>query len=265
MAHVALRVNPDFELKGSGMRMSGGAKPFGIDAERVPDVLHMLESLPVSFEGFHIFSGSQCLREQAIMDAQSASLKLALRLGEHLASPPRFLNIGGGFGIPYFPGEEPLELSRLGSHLVSLEEELRSSWGDTELVLELGRYLVGEAGVYVCEVVDRKESRGSTFLVTNGGLHHHLAASGNFGQVLRKNYPIIIGNRIGEEPVETVSVVGPLCTPLDVLGDKLELPRCDEGDLVVIFQSGAYGFTASPLGFLSHPQPGQVLVGGEQA
>jgi diaminopimelate decarboxylase len=127
-------------------------------------------------------------------------------------------------------------------------------------VIELGRFLVGEAGIYVCRVLDRKESRGQVFLVTDGGLHHHLAASGNFGQVLRKNYPVVIGNRMQRREREIASVVGPLCTPLDLLADRMELARAQEGDLVVVFQSGAYGLTASPIRFLSHPEPVEVLV-----
>ena len=262
-ARVAIRVNPDFELKGSGMRMSGGAKPFGIDAECVPEVLDLIASMPVRFEGFHIFSGSQCLKWESIADAQTQALNLAYRLGEGLAEPPRLLNVGGGFGIPYFPGEEPLDLAKLGDSMSALLERHLEHWPGTELVVELGRYIVGQAGLYVCEVVDRKVSRGQVFLVTNGGLHHHLAASGNFGQVLRKNYPIAIGNQMDGGSRESVSVVGPLCTPLDLLGDRMELPRADCGDLVVLFQSGAYGYTASPLGFLSHPGPGEVLIGND--
>jgi len=262
-AHLAIRVNPDFELKGSGMRMSGGAKPFGIDAECVSDVLQTLHDLPVRFEGFHIFSGSQCLNWESIAEAQNQALSLAYRLGEKLGEPPRVVNLGGGFGIPYFPGDEPLDLARLGDSMSELMSRHRQHWPETELVVELGRYIVGHAGLYVCEVVDRKTSRGQVFLVTNGGLHHHLAASGNFGQVLRKNYPIALGNRMNEDASERASVVGPLCTPLDILGDRVELPPAECGDLVVVFQSGAYGYTASPLGFLSHPIPREVLVGAD--
>jgi diaminopimelate decarboxylase len=131
---------------------------------------------------------------------------------------------------------------------------------DAKVVIELGRYLVGEAGVYVCRIVDRKVSRGQVFLITDGGLHHHLAASGNFGQVIRKNYPAVIGNRVAGTKREVVSVVGPLCTPLDLLAENMEMAEADVGDLVAVFQSGAYGLTASPTAFLSHPAPAEVLV-----
>lgn len=257
---VALRVNPDFELKGSGMRMGGGAKPFGIDAERVPRVLAGLAALPVDFRGLHIFSGSQSLKAEAIIEAQAATIALALSLVEGSGLALHQLNIGGGFGIPYFPGEQALALEEIGARLAEGLARLHARSPQTEVIVELGRYLVGEAGLYVARVTERKESRGQVFLVTDGGLHHHLAASGNFGQVLRKNYPVAIGNRMEAPERETVSVVGPLCTPLDLLAERMDLARAEAGDLVVVFQSGAYGRSASPAGFLSHPAAAEVLV-----
>jgi diaminopimelate decarboxylase len=259
-ARVAVRVNPDFELKSSGMKMGGGPKQFGIDAERVPEALAAIGRYGLAFEGFHIFSGSQNLKASAICEAQQKSVALALRLAEAAPAPVRMLNIGGGFGIPYFPGETPLELQRIGDNLEALAIRTRSALPAASLVVELGRYVVGESGIYVCAVVERKESRGQVFLVTDGGLHHHLAASGNFGQVVRKNYPVVIGNRIKGERREVASVVGPLCTPLDLLADRMDLAAAQPGDLVVVFQSGAYGATASPQGFLSHPAALEVLV-----
>ncbi len=259
-ARVAVRVNPDFELKSSGMKMGGGAKPFGIDAEQASQALAEIGVAGLAFEGFHVFWGSQNLRAEAICEAQDKSLALAQRLAEAAPGPVRVLNLGGGFGIPYFKGDRPLDLAAVGGHLQGVAERARASFPQAQLVIELGRYLVGEAGIYVCRVLDRKVSRGQVFLVTDGGLHHHLAASGNFGQVLRKNYPLAVGNRVRGSSRETVSVVGPLCTPLDLLGDRVEIARAHEGDLIVVFQSGAYGFTASPHRFLGHPMPAEVLV-----
>ncbi len=257
---VAIRVNPDFELKSSGMKMSGGPKPFGIDAEKVPDVLTRLKKLDLEFRGFHIFSGSQNLRPEAICEAQTKTAELAIRLSEHAPSPVKSLNMGGGFGIPYFAGDESLELNSIADNLSALVPRLQGAMPDVEIILELGRYLVGEAGIYVCRVIDRKVSRGQVFLVTDGGLHHHLAASGNFGQVIRKNYPVVVGNKVRGEQREIASVVGPLCTPLDLLADRMELAVADAGDLIVVFQSGAYGLTASPTAFLSHPPPKEILI-----
>jgi diaminopimelate decarboxylase len=258
---VAIRVNPDFELKSAGMKMGSGPKPFGIDAEQVPAVLQSMAALPLDFIGFHIFSGSQNLRAQAIIEAQTRTFELAFRLSQSAPAPVRWLNIGGGLGVPYFPGEAHLELTPIADNLAALVAAANARLPGVEIVLELGRYLVAEAGVYVCEIVDRKVSRGEAFLVTNGGLHHHLAASGNFGQVVRKNYPLCLGNRVQGDTYEEVNVVGPLCTPLDVLGHRVTLPAAAApGDLIVVFQSGAYGFTASPLNFLNHPYPGEILV-----
>ena len=259
-AKVALRINPAFELKASGMKMGGGAKQFGIDEEQIPAVLQQVKSLGLQFQGFHIYSGSQNLKAESIIDAQQKSLQLAMQLAEHCPSPIRKLNIGGGFGIPYFPGDTPLALDQVGVALANELAITQQQLPEAEVIIELGRYLVGEAGVYVTRVIDKKVSRGQTYLVTDGGLHHHLSASGNFGQVIRKNYPVAIGNKIDSEELETVNIVGPLCTPLDILADKMSLPKAEIGDLVVIYQSGAYGYTASPSKFLSQPDAVEVLV-----
>lgn len=259
-ARIAVRVNPDFELKGSGMKMGGGPKQFGVDAELVPELLAEVGKAGLQFEGFHLFAGSQNLKAESICEAQQKSYELALRLAAHAPSPVKFLNLGGGFGIPYFPGEQRLELSSIGENLKQIAGRAAQEMPQAELVIELGRYLVGEAGIYVTQVVDRKVSRGQTYLVVDGGLNHHLSASGNFGQVIRKNYPVAIGNRMNQAEKEIVSVVGPLCTPLDLLAERMELPVAQPGDYVVIYQSGAYGASASPQRFLGHPEVVEVLV-----
>jgi diaminopimelate decarboxylase len=256
-ARVAVRINPDFELKQAGMKMGGGAKQFGVDAERVPAMLRRMGQLGLEFEGFHLFCGAQNLHADAIAEAQQKCVDLALRLAQHAPGPLQHINIGGGFGVPYFPGEQALDLGRIGESLAALQARIDPA---TQLVLELGRYLVAEAGIYVCKVLERKHSRGEDFLITDGGLHHHLAASGNFGQVIRKNYPIAIGNKMRGDARETVSVVGPLCTPLDLLADRMEMARAEPGDLVVVFQSGAYGASASPGLFLGHPPVREMLL-----
>ena len=257
---VAFRVNPDFELKSSGMKMAGGPKQFGIDAEQMPELLSALDTGKIDFYGFHIFSGSQNLNPKALVDAHNKTFELAERLSGLVRGPVRHVNIGGGLGIPYFPGEQKLDVRPVAENLQQLMSNRAGSFKHSDIVMELGRYLVGEAGYYFCRVTDKKQSRGQTFLMTDGGLHHHLSNSGNFGQVIRKNYPVLIANRIDGVEKEVVEIVGPLCTPLDIVGAKLELPVAEVGDLVVVFQSGAYGATASPQGFLSHPHVRELLV-----
>ena len=258
---VAVRVNPDFEIKGSGMRMGGGPQQFGVDAERVPALLKDLAGADVEFLGFHVFAGSQNLRAEILTDAQRKTVELVLRLAEFAPGPVRYVNLGGGFGIPYFEKDVPFDLPAIGANLAELHQRvILPNLPEARVVIELGRYIVGECGVYVTRVIDRKTSRGRTYLVVDGGLHHQLAASGNFGQVIRRNYPVAIGTRIDAAPQESATVVGCLCTPLDLLGDNVSVPRAEVGDLVVVFQAGAYGLTASPTAFLGHPAPVEVLV-----
>lgn len=257
---VAIRVNPNFEVKGSGMRMGGGPQQFGVDAEKVPTLVADLLAENVDFLGFHVFAGSQNLSAEILCAAQRRTVDLILELAK--SSPPiRYINLGGGFGIPYFDKDQPLDLRAIGGNLADLlGTAIEPNFPDARVIIELGRYIVGECGVYVTRVVDRKVSRDRQYVVVDGGLHHQLAASGNFGQVIRRNYPIAVGSRILEPVTEPVTVVGCLCTPLDLLGDNVELPRAEIGDLIVLFQAGAYGFTASPTAFLGHPPPTEVLV-----
>lgn len=249
---LAIRVNPDFDLKGSGMKMGGGAKPFGIDSDRVAPLARRIIDAGAEFRGFHIFAGSQALDADALIETQSQTVALALRLADACGAPPPRCNLGGGFGIPYFPGDEPLDIGRIGDALGETLAIARKTMPETAFCLELGRYLVGESGVYLCRIVDRKESHGEIFLVTDGGLHHQLAASGNFGTVVRRNYPVAIATRFDAPAEEEASVVGCLCTPLDRLADKAGFPRAEVGDLVAVFCAGAYGATASPARFLGH-------------
>lgn len=259
-ARVAIRCNLPFELKASGMKMTGGPRQFGIDADRVPEMMDFLGGAGLRFEGFHLYAGSQNLSADAIIEAQNLSYRQTLAWAALAPSPVLVANLGGGFGIPYARADRPLDIGRVVENLNRLAERAASDLPRARLVIELGRYLVGEAGLYVSRVIDRKLSHGLPFLVTDGGMHHHLAASGNFGQVLRRNFPVAI-NRPPGGATEIASVVGPLCTPLDLLADRAELQVADEGDLVVVFASGAYGRTASPRDFLGHPEVKEALIG----
>ena len=257
---LAIRVNPDFELKGSAMKMGGGAKPFGVDAARVPALAREIAEAGCDWRGLHIFTGSQALDAQAIIDAQANVLNLADRIAREAGIAIPKLNMGGGFGIPYFFGDKPLDVQQIGDELDKKLKNRYKSLEETQFFIELGRYIVGEAGVYLTRIVDRKESHGEIYLVTDGGLHHQLAASGNFGTVVRRNYPLAIASHFGAEPVEVANVVGCLCTPLDRLADKAFLPFADVGDLVAVFCAGAYGASASPSAFLGQGPAGEILI-----
>lgn len=265
-ASVALRINPDFSLKNSGMTMGGGAQQFGIDAENIAAIIKHWPDEKLKLIGFHLYWGSQNLNADAIQEAHKQTFSTIAQLLSDCGDKHdiKEVNIGGGFGIPYFPNDKPLNLKPIGDNLANLltsYPEIASK----NVVVELGRFIVGEAGLYVTRIVDIKKSRGSNFVVCDGGLHHHLALSGNFGQVLRKNYPVDhVMNAsstmpLSEEP-GLFNAVGPLCTPLDILGQKIPLHNPSIGDLLVVYQSGAYGYTASPHQFLSHPLPVELFI-----
>lgn len=250
---LAVRVNPDMELRGSGMKMGGRPSPFGVDAAHVPALVRMLRAAGADWRGFHIYAGSQALSADAIADMQAATVALAARLAEEAGAPPPLVNLGGGFGVPYFAGDQPLDVETVGARLADVLSTRPQVLAKTQLAIELGRWLVAECGVYLARIIDRKESGGETFLVLDGGLNHQLAATGNLGAVVRRNYPLAVAGRMREVGEDTVSVVGPLCTPLDRLGDRVLLPRAGPGDLIAVFLAGAYGATASPAAFLGHP------------
>ncbi|QLC24091.1 pyridoxal-dependent decarboxylase, exosortase A system-associated [Parasphingopyxis algicola] len=259
---LAVRVNPDFELKGSGMSMGGGAKPFGVDQERVPALVEHILGKGADWRGFHIYSGSQSLDADAISESQEASIALAAKLALAIGEAPKSVNLGGGFGIPYTANDTPLDVEAVGARLSEALAGRDPILADTQFMIELGRWLIGEAGVYIARILDRKMSKGALFLVTDGGMHHHLAASGNFGMVMKRNYPVAIASHMDGEAVEEATVVGPLCTPLDRLAADIAVPRAEIGDYVAVFASGAYGLSASPVNFLSHPTAAEIVVKG---
>ncbi|MEG3082549.1 pyridoxal-dependent decarboxylase, exosortase A system-associated [Sphingomonas sp. PB2P12] len=256
---MAVRVNPDIELRGSSMRMGGRASPFGVDAVRAAALVRAIVDAGADWRGFHIYAGSQALDPGAIAETQSATIALAARLSDEAGVAPPVVNLGGGFGVPYFAGDVALDVERVGAALADALASRPAILAETRFAIELGRWLVAEAGVYLTRVVDIKRSQGETFVVVDGGLNHQLAASGNFGTVVRRNYPIAVAARMGQVPAETVSVVGPLCTPLDRLGDKVALPAVEVGELIAIFMAGAYGASASPTAFLGHPPATEIV------
>ncbi len=257
---LAVRVNPPFGLKGSGQKMGGLPSQFGVDHDRAPALVRRLIEAGADWRGLHIFAGSQALHSEALIELQRDTVALASSIAEEAKQAPPEVNLGGGFGIPYFAKDQPLDIEAVGEALAKTLSERPKILADTQFAIELGRWLVGEAGIYLTRIVDRKESRGRTFLVTDGGLQHQLAASGNFGQLLRRNYPVAIAGRFGGAADEEVTITGCLCTPLDLLADEAMLPRAEVGDLVAIFCAGAYGLSASPTAFLSQPMAREMLI-----
>jgi len=262
-ARVAVRVNPAGEAEGGAMRMGGRSAPFGVDEETLDgtvDEILALDGLELS--GIHLFTGTQILDADVLITQYRKALDIARRVAGRLKHPLRTVDFGGGLGIPYFSHEADLDIGKLRELVAELMESIRGDhvFAETEFIVEPGRYLVGESGVYLARITDIKVSRGKKFLILDGGMNHHLAASGNLGQTIKRNYPIAIVNRLDSGAEEAVDIVGPLCTPLDTLGRAVTLPAAEIGDIVGVFQSGAYGRSASPLGFLSHPAPPEVWV-----
>ena len=264
---VALRINPGATAQGGAMRMGGKPSPFGFDEEEMDAAVGAVEAQGrLRLVGLHLFAGTQGLKADTLLGQWAYGLRLAARIAKTIGRPLETIDLGGGLGIPYFSGDAPLDLDALRSGLPPLIETLRNDplLADARVVLEPGRYLAGPAGVYVARVLAVKESRGSRFVITDGGMHHHLAASGNLGQIVKRDFPLAAVTDAEGERAAT-AVVGPLCTPLDMLARAAPLPPLAEGDLVAVLQSGAYGLTASPTGFLSHPTPAEVLVDGAEA
>jgi diaminopimelate decarboxylase len=260
---VAVRINPIVTAQGGAMRMGGKPAPFGFDEEELETVIDRLRSHSnLQFVGIHLFTGTQILDADVLVSQWAHAFELARRAADYVGSPLTSIDLGGGLGIPYFPGEARLDMSRVRLQALALSQMVRSDERlcSARVVIEPGRFLVGSSGIYVVRVRAVKVSRGSRFLITDGGMHHHLAASGNLGQIIKRDYPIVAPAKMNAFDLAPCSVVGPLCTPLDTLGRQVALPDLKAGDLIGVLQSGAYGLTASPLEFLSHPTPQEILI-----
>ena len=264
---VCLRINPLEQVKGAQMRMGGGPNQFGIDEEAVDLIVDTWRNHQwVDIVGIHVYVGTQLFDVPAMLKHHEHVVSLAQRVAEQLGRPLEMINFGGGFAIPYFESSVPFDLSQFSVGFKKILENVKASrlLQDARVIIELGRYLVAEAGVYVTRVVDVKTSRGVDYVVTDGGMNHHIAATGNFGQVFRKPYPMAVLNKLGEPSEQCANIVGPCCTPLDVFGQNIPVPKVAPGDLVGVFYSGAYGYSAGSLRFLSHPTPAEVLVSGQE-
>jgi len=267
-APVALRVNPTGVAEGGAMRMGGKATQFGIDEECLDAALDaVIAADSLEFKGIHVYSGTQILDCRVLLRQYGKGLDIARQIATRLGRALETVDFGGGLGIPYFSNEHELDMVGFRDGLAELMQDIHndSLFAGTRFIVEPGRYLVGEAGVYVTTVNDIKISRGKKFLILDGGMNHHLAASGNLGQVIKRNFPISLIEKLDQESIDTVSMVGPLCTPLDTLAKDIAVPLAEVGDLVGIFQSGAYGLTASPLGFLGHSSPPEIFINDQGA
>lgn len=261
--HVSLRINPSQAAQGGAMRMGGKASAFGMDEELLPEMAPLIDRLPgLHLRGLHLYSGTQILSASTLETQWRHAFMLAGSLGRILGRPLVSLDLGGGLGIPYHAGDGALCLADLRDIAERLQAERMADpfLAGLDVIVEPGRFLVGPSGIYVIGVTSIKESRGQTFVITDGGMHHHLAASGNLGQVIKRDYPMVAAGRMNEAADVPCQIVGPLCTPLDTLARKALMPRLAPGDLIAIFQSGAYGLTASPINFLSHPPPPEIIL-----
>lgn len=260
---VLIRLAPARVPKGFGDQMAGRPSPFGIDVETAEEEIPAILGLPhLRVIGLHIYSGTQCLKPEAICENWQIFMDVFRDICTAHDLVPHKLVFGSGLGIPYHAGDVGLDLPAVAAGIGPALEAFRAEprFAATQLILELGRYLVGEAGFFVTRVVSVKTSRGSRIAICDGGMNAHLAASGHFGMVLRRNY---VMHRIGGgEDAEKVDISGPLCTSIDRLGAGVMLPPLAEGDLIAVHASGAYGPTASPLHFISHPTPREVMVTG---
>lgn len=258
---VAIRVNPLACAAGGAMRMGGQPAAFGIDEEQIEEAAALVGATArLRLRGAHMFAATQILDARVLLDQWRHAVEVAERLAELTRAAILTVDLGGGLGIPYFTNDKALDLQAIEAGAAELFADLPRSLRHARFIVEPGRFLAGPAGVYVARVRSVKRSRGSTFIVTDGGMHQHLAASGNLGQVLKRDYPIVNASRVSAEPSQRALVCGPLCTPLDTLGRDVHLAETSPGDLVAILQSGAYGLSSSPIGFLSHPTPAEVLV-----
>lgn len=260
---ASLRINPVPAVQVGAMRMGGKATAFGFDEEDLDAAIAAVLAVPnIELVGIHVYGGTQILDAAALIESWRHAVTLAARVARTSGRPLATIDLGGGLGIPYYDGDRPLDLDAVAAAIPDLTALIRSEplLAGARAIVEPGRFLVGTAGLYVSEINAVKTSRGVRFLVLEGGMNHHLAASGNLGQVIKRNYPVVAPAHMAAGPDLPATVVGPLCTPLDTLARDTGLPALAAGDLVAVLQSGAYGLTASPGHFLSHPAPAEALV-----
>jgi diaminopimelate decarboxylase len=259
---ILARIAPARMPRGFGVHMSGKPTQFGIDEEDADAALARLRTFPhLDLCGLHIYAGTQSLDADAIVQNLENFVALFARLSDAHDLRPRALVFGSGFGIPYYEQDTPLDLSRIAAAINPALDALKASprFAATDVVLETGRYLVGEAGFFLAGVTRVKHSRGSDIAILDGGMNHHLGAAGHLGSIVQRNYRMfrVSGSGAG---AHAYTLVGPLCTSIDTLGRQVTLPALAAGDVLAIECSGAYGLTASPIHFIGHEPAKEILV-----
>lgn len=257
---VLLRVNPDFATKGSRLAMGGKPRQFGTDQEILREAGQTLRALRhVDVLGIHVYMGTRILNAADIVHNTRGALAAATELSAAIGFPLRCVDVGGGLGVAYFDQESDLDLDATVDGVNAAVTEFRADHPECRIIMELGRYLTARSGTYLVRARYVKRSRGQWFVVTDGGMNHHMAAIG-LGSFVKRNYPIRSLSHPDAPATEQYTITGPLCTPEDVLGRNVALPTVSPGDLLGVRRSGAYGSTASPGLFLSHGYPAEVLV-----
>lgn len=261
---VIIRINQNNDLTKSKIKMTGVASQFGIDEDKLDSKFFSKLSLlrNIQLTGFQIYAGTQILNAEEIANNVENTILIAEKFSNEYGIQIQNLNFGGGFGIPYFSNEKEIDLEQLqvAMHKIFLNHKIFLS--KTHCIFESGRFIMAGSGLFVTKILYKKESRNRLFYICDGGANFH-SASAFLGRFIRNNYPISsipMKKNDGE-----VTIVGPLCTPTDVIGQNVSLSRdLNPGDLILIEKSGAYGLTYSPITFLSHESPSEVLFSRDE-
>ncbi len=257
--NIAIRINPNFNYLTTGLTMTGIPSQFGIEKAQLKEAYCVINKLNhVKPIGVSVYMGTQALEAENIILNTKEIIKLALEVADDFGFKLKYLNLGGGFGIPYFANDRSLDMDELSKGMKMLWFHYREELKDTRIIAESGRFLIADSGCYLTKILYRKKSKGNSYLICDGGSNHHGTAA-FLGRYIRDNFPIRILSKDGQG--EEVTITGPLCTPVDVIGQKVKVPHNTmPGDIVIIEKAGAYGLTNSPVLFLSHAIPKEVMV-----
>ncbi len=254
--NVSLRINPPIDKNSAKMHTAGKAQKFGTDLKIADTVIESALKLKnISFCGIHVYLGSQIFDHRFLTSTLSQTIDYALDSSQKFGFDLKYINLGGGLGVPYNDSEENFDIIGFGNLLEDIIETRKTRLKKTALFMEIGRYLTSESGIYLTKIIDIKESGGEVFVIVDGGINHSFLPI-----IMNKSYPTYIINKLTDEKTTLVNIGGNLCTSVDMFSKKILIPAPEIGDVVAIFNSGAYGFSASMLYFLSHPLPAELIV-----